>query len=165
MPQSLHFSCLVLRILVRSNFLYTFRESNSYIYTDIPSFESHVVRVATAGVNPLLSGTMGEAAHLSHAERVKLIQSARKALDNAGFLDTPIIAGTGAASTRESVELANEAAAAGADYAIVLTVGVFAGALTKPSLKAHFIEVAQKSPIPLIIYNCEFLNISENTNS
>lgn len=122
---------------------------------DIPSFENHVVRVATAGVGPVLAGSMGEAIHLSHEERVILIKTARKALDHVGLLSVPIIAGIGAGSTRESIDLAHEAAAAGADYGIVITSGYFAGALAgnKAALKAFFQEVSSKSPIPVMIYN------------
>ncbi|KAG6917959.1 hypothetical protein DXG01_017143 [Tephrocybe rancida] len=120
---------------------------------DIPTFEAHVARVAGAGVAPVIAGSMGEASHLSHAERLKLIHAARKALDGAGFPDFPVIVGTGAGSTRETIELGNEAAAAGADHAIVITSGYFAGALTRAALKAFFVEVAQKCPIPVIIYN------------
>jgi 4-hydroxy-2-oxoglutarate aldolase len=103
---------------------------------------------------------MGEATHLSRAERIELIQAARKALDNAGCFHTPIIVGTGAGSTRETVELTNEAAAAGADYALVIASGYFAGALTKEALKSHWVEVSQKSSIPVMIYNCksDFIN-------
>lgn len=100
---------------------------------------------------------MGEASHLTHSERVTVIQATRKALDAAGFADTPIIAGTGTGSTRETIELTKEAATAGADYAIVITSGYFAGVLAgnKDALKAFFTEVSAKSPIPVIIYNCE----------
>lgn len=99
---------------------------------------------------------MGEAIHLSRSERVKLIHTARKALDNAGFNHVPIIAGTGAGSTRETLEITNEAAAAGADYVIVITSGYFAAALVnnRAALKAFFVEVSEKSPIPVMIYNC-----------
>jgi L-threo-3-deoxy-hexylosonate aldolase len=120
---------------------------------DIPTFEAHVARVAAAGIAPVIAGSMGEAIHLSHAERVRLIHAGRKALDNAGFPNLPTIVGTGAGSTRETIELGNAAAAAGADYAIVIASGYFAGALTRSALKAFFVEVAQKSLIPVIIYN------------
>jgi 4-hydroxy-2-oxoglutarate aldolase len=98
---------------------------------------------------------MGEATHLSHAERVRLVQVARKALDEAGWSKIPIIVGTGAGSTRETIELTDEAAAAGADCALVIASGYFAGALTKEALKAYWVEVSQKSPIPVMIYNCK----------
>ncbi|KAK7467221.1 hypothetical protein VKT23_004279 [Stygiomarasmius scandens] len=122
---------------------------------DIPSFEAHVTKVATAGVGPVIAGSMGEGLHLSHAERVKLVQAGRKALDNAGLLDMPLIAGTGAGSTRETIELTNEAAAAGADYVLVIASGYFAGVLAghKAALKAFWTEVSEKSPVPVMIYN------------
>ncbi|KAI5119187.1 hypothetical protein M0805_000641 [Coniferiporia weirii] len=122
---------------------------------DIPSFEAHVVRVAQAGVGPLLSGSMGEAHHLSHAERSTLIRSARAALDAAGLTETPIIAGIGAGATREVVELAKEAADDGADATIAILSGYYAGALgsDRRALKAFWTEVAEKSPLPVIIYN------------
>jgi 4-hydroxy-2-oxoglutarate aldolase len=112
--------------------------------------------LATAGVGPLISGSMGEAHHLSHSERVTLIKTARRVLDDNNLKHVPLIVGTGAGSTRETVELSKEAAAAGADYAIVITSGYFAGALipSRKALKAFFTEVAEKSPIPVMIYNC-----------
>lgn len=103
---------------------------------------------------------MGEGLHLSHSERVTLIKATREALDGAGFTDVPIIIGTGAGSTRETIQLSKEAADAGADYVIVIAPGYFAGVLAgnKKALKAFFTEVAEKSPIPVIVYNCEFIS-------
>ncbi|KAG0692909.1 hypothetical protein DFH29DRAFT_1042895 [Suillus ampliporus] len=106
---------------------------------DIPSFESHVIRITTVGVGVLLAGLMGEAIHLSHEERITLIKTARKALD-AGLVNVPVITGISAGSTRESIELANEAAAAGADYTIAIA-------------SSYFAEVSSKSPILVTIYN------------
>jgi L-threo-3-deoxy-hexylosonate aldolase len=125
---------------------------------DLPPFEAHVVRTANAGVVPLIAGSLGEAIHLSHSERVKLIQAARKALDSAGLDHVPLIAGTGAGSTRETIELTNEAAAAGADFVIVIASGYFAAVLAnnRPALKAFWVEVASKSPVPVMMYNCMY---------
>ncbi len=124
---------------------------------DISSFETHVVRIAQAGVGLVIAGSMGEATHLSRAERVLLIQTARKALDNIGLHDTKIIAGTGAGSTREPLELTHEAAAAGADYVLVIASGYFAGALAgdREALMTFWVEVSEKSPVPVMIYNCK----------
>lgn len=99
---------------------------------------------------------MGEGIHLTHSERVILIKTARRALDEAGLVDVPIVAGTGTGSTRETVELCHEAATAGADFVIVITSGYFAGALTREALRAYFVEVSEKSPLPVIVYNCAF---------
>ncbi|KAL1676982.1 hypothetical protein EV122DRAFT_279551 [Schizophyllum commune] len=122
---------------------------------DLETTSAHIARVAKQGIAPLVGGSMGEAHHMSHSERVELIKGARKALDDAGFTDLPVIAGTGAGSTRETIQVTQEAADAGADYAIVIASGYFAGALAnnRPALKAFFGEVAEKSPIPVIIYN------------
>ena len=116
----------------------------------------HVVRMARAGVPPLLAGTTGEGLHLAHGERASLVREARIALDTSGFFDVPIIVGTGGGSTRETVILCEEAAAAGADAVIVITPGYFAGVLAndRRALKAFFVEVAEKSALPVLIYNC-----------
>ena len=100
---------------------------------------------------------MGEASHLSRAERVTLIQSARRALDGAGLTQIPIIAGTGSGSTRETIELTKDAAAAGADYVLVIASGYFAGVLTmhREALKSYWSEISQQSPVPVMIYNCK----------
>ena len=110
---------------------------------------------------------MGEAIHLSQSERVKLIQVARKALNNASLSHVPIIAGTGAGSTRETVELTLQAAGAGADYAIVIASGYFAAALVndREALMAFWAEVADRSVIPVIIYNCTLISLFLTINA
>jgi len=120
---------------------------------DLDPFSSHILRLAQANVLPLIAGSMGEGIHLTHAERKTLIQTARRTLDDAHFNDIPVIAGTGTGSTRETIELCQEAAEAGADYVIIIASGYFAGALTRKALKALFVEAAEKSPVPVIIYN------------
>ncbi|PSR73708.1 hypothetical protein PHLCEN_2v10448 [Hermanssonia centrifuga] len=122
---------------------------------DLQALEAHVVRVAQAGVSPLLAGTMGEALHLTHDERITVIKTARRALDAAGFETVPITVGTGTGSTRETIALCTEASEAGADYAIVITSGYFAGVLAnnRKAVKAFYEEVSEKSPIPVVIYN------------
>ncbi|KAI0247965.1 dihydrodipicolinate synthetase [Lactifluus subvellereus] len=122
---------------------------------DLHALDVHVVRLARAGVHPLLAGTMGEGLHLAHGERTRIIQSARKALDAEGFSHTPLIVGAGGGSTRETVALCEEVAAAGADAAIVITPGYFGGVLAnhRRALKEFFVEVANGSPVPVLIYN------------
>ena len=127
----------------------------SWFATDIPTFEENVARVAKTNMPLAISGTMGEAIHLSHTERVELIKAGRRALDNAGYPHFPIIVGTGAGSTRETVELCKEAAIAGADYTQVIVSGYYAGVLTRTALKDFYVEVANKSPIPVLIYSCD----------
>ncbi len=101
---------------------------------------------------------MGEALHLTHDERTTVIKTARRALDAAGFKTVPMIVGTGTGSTRETITLCTEASEAGADYAIVITSGYFAGVLAnnRKAVKAFYEEVSEKSPIPVVIYNCKY---------
>jgi len=61
---------------------------------DLATFKKHVVRLAQGGMQPVVCGSMGEAHHLTHDERVTLFSTARKALDEAGLNDTVLIAGT-----------------------------------------------------------------------
>ena len=102
---------------------------------------------------------MGESIHLSQTDRTELICAARRALDNAGLTAVPIIAGTGAGSTRETLQLTEQAASAGADYALIIASGYFSSLLAtnKSALKAYWKEVAEKSTIPVMLYNCKFL--------
>jgi dihydrodipicolinate synthase/N-acetylneuraminate lyase len=45
-------------------------------------------------MQPVICGSMGEAHHLTHDERVTLFKTARQALDDAGLTETVLIAGT-----------------------------------------------------------------------
>ncbi|CAG8978796.1 hypothetical protein HYALB_00011061 [Hymenoscyphus albidus] len=59
-------------------------------------------------------------------------------------------------STRETIQLAHSAAKSGADFAIALPPGYYAGALVANymlAIKNYFIKVAAESPIPGMIYN------------
>lgn len=122
---------------------------------DIPTLKKHVAHVGSAGVGIVMCGSMGEAHHLTADERIQVVKAAREALDEAGLTTVPIIAGTGAGSTRETIKLSKDAAQAGADYTIVIPSGYFAGALANDRLaiKTFFKEVAEGSPLPVMVYN------------
>lgn len=112
----------------------------------------HAVDMARTGLGLVLLGTMGEASHLTHSERTSLIRAVTTAVREAG-LSVPIVAGTGAGSTRETIELCVEAAEAGADQVMVIPPGYYAGAMDKVALKQLFFDVAEASPIPVFVYN------------
>lgn len=61
---------------------------------DVATFKSHVVRLAKAGMAPVVCGSMGEAHHLTDEERVTLYTAAREALDEADLTETTLICGT-----------------------------------------------------------------------
>jgi dihydrodipicolinate synthase/N-acetylneuraminate lyase len=62
--------------------------------SDLATFKTHVVKLAKAGMQPVVCGSMGEAHHLTDDERVTLFSTARSALDEAGLTDTVLICGT-----------------------------------------------------------------------
>ena len=70
---------------VRMLYAYRILLTNPGHRADVQTFASHIVRLARAGVRPVIAGSMGEAHHLSHHERITLIKAARSALDEAGF--------------------------------------------------------------------------------
>jgi hypothetical protein len=66
---------------------------------------------------------------------------------------------SGVGSTKGSIQLSKEAAEAGADFAIVIPSGYYAGALGREALKQYFVDVAEASPIPVMVYNCKFESV------
>lgn len=122
---------------------------------DTPTIRKHAVRLARAGVVGIVAmGSNGEAVHLSRAERQTVIRETRAALDAAGFRNVPIIAGASDQSVRGSVELARDAAEAGAEYVLVLPPSYYRYAVgSEESLYDFFTGVAEGSPLPVIIYN------------
>ncbi|TNY22718.1 putative dihydrodipicolinate synthase [Rhodotorula diobovata] len=121
---------------------------------DLETFKKHAQYVASAGVGLVALGSMGEAVQLTHEERNAVVTAAREALDaDPALADIPLVVGTGAVSTRETIALTKEAAERGANYAMVIAPGYFAGALSKQALKQFFVDVAEASPIPVIVYN------------
>ncbi|KAI1124249.1 mitochondrial putative 4-hydroxy-2-oxoglutarate aldolase [Nemania abortiva] len=123
---------------------------------DTESITRHTVRLARAGVTGVATqGSNGEAVHLTHKERQLVTATTRSALDNAGFSHIPVIVGCGAQSVRETVEFCREAAEAGGDYALVLPPSYYATlfAPSSETIMKYFTEVADASPIPIIIYN------------
>lgn len=123
-------------------------------HVDVETTANHAIRLAKAGVAGITTqGSNGEAVHLSHKERNLITSTTRKALDGAGFGYMPVIVGCGAQSTRETIELCEEAASAGGDYALVLPPGYYQGLFNKSTIMDFFRDVATASPIPILIYN------------
>ena len=121
---------------------------------DIATIKSHAIRLAKAGIAGITTqGSNGEAVHLSRQERKTVTRSTRQALDANGFTQMPIIVGCGAQSTREAIELCHDALQSGGDYALVLPPSYYKGLVSQESLLDFFNDVADKSPIPLLIYN------------
>jgi len=115
---------------------------------DADALGALVERVVGAGVGGLVpGGSTGEFTTLSHAERRELVEITVEAA--AGRV--PVVAGTGALSTEETVELSVHAEAAGA--AAVMVVPPFYDTLSWRELLAHYRAVAERISIPIMYYN------------
>lgn len=95
-------------------------------------------------------GSNGEFVSLSSEEKRKLISTV---CDLSMDSNKPVIAGTGCESTRETIELTKYASEVGAAAALVLSPNYYKRSMTDSIIKNFYIEVADASPIPLILYN------------
>ncbi len=115
---------------------------------DAEALAAIVDRLVGAGAGGLVpGGSTGEFTTLSHAERREVVEVTVEAA--AGRV--PVVAGTGALSTQETVELSLHAERAGA--AAVMVVPPFYDALRPRELLAHYTAVAQAISIPIMYYN------------
>lgn len=103
-----------------------------------------------AGLNGVLvAGSSGEASLLDCAERRQLAEWAREVVQP----DQWLLVGTGSESTRLTISRCKDAAAAGADAALVIAPHYFLKRMSEAALLAHFRAVADASPIPVLLYN------------
>ena len=101
-----------------------------------------------SGIDALVAvGTTGESATLDYDEHIDVV--ARVVKFAAGRV--PVIAGTGANSTTEAIELSQRAADAGADA--LLQVTPYYNRPTQEGLYRHFLAVAEATRLPILLYN------------
>jgi 4-hydroxy-2-oxoglutarate aldolase len=96
----------------------------------------------------LIGGSTGESVLLDDDERVALLDAAGDVVPEGAL----VIAGTGLESTRGTIALSRRAAAAGADAVLVQPPAFFKGAMTARALARHYKEVADASPVPVLVY-------------
>ncbi len=100
------------------------------------------------GTNGLvIAGTTGESVSLTEMEFGKILDCVIKQVSGR----IPVIAGTGSASTRRSIQQTRLAAVCGANAALVVTP--YYNRPPQRGLEAHFRAVADASDIPVLIYN------------
>lgn len=121
---------------------------------DIPTIKRHAIRLAEAGLVGLVTmGSNGEAVHLTREEKFAVTKATREALDSAGFTHVPIMVGATEGSVRGTISLIKEGQEAGADYVLLLPPSYFRGFMDEEAVYNYFIEVANGSPLPLVLYN------------
>ncbi|KAJ5638994.1 Aldolase-type TIM barrel [Penicillium longicatenatum] len=108
---------------------------------------AYLSRTGLAGL--VILGTNSEAFLLTREERSQLVSTARASVGP----DFPLMVGVGAHSTKQVLELAQDAATAGANYLLVLPPAYFGKATNMNVVKRFFSEVASKAPLPVVMYN------------
>ena len=100
------------------------------------------------GTNSIVAvGTTGEASTLSMTEHALVIKEIIRVANKR----IPIIAGTGANSTHEAIELTKEAKELGADAALLVTP--YYNKPTQEGLYQHYKAIAEAVDLPIILYN------------
>ena len=100
------------------------------------------------GTNGIVSvGTTGESATLNLKEHIEVIRHTCKYINKR----VPVIAGTGANSTKEAVELTQESKLIGADYALIVTP--YYNKPNQKGLISHYETIADAADINQILYN------------
>jgi 4-hydroxy-tetrahydrodipicolinate synthase len=110
----------------------------------------------TSGI--VVVGTTGESPTVDYEEHCQLIRTAVEHTRGR----VPIIAGTGANSTREAIELQRFAHGAGADMA--LSVVPYYNKPGQEGLFRHFAAIAGASPLPTILYNVPGRTVADLQN-
>jgi 4-hydroxy-tetrahydrodipicolinate synthase len=95
----------------------------------------------------VVNGTTGEASTLSGEEREGLIRAAVEAIGDRAT----VVAGTGTNSTAHSIELTEQAQAAGAQAVLVVTP--YYNKPPQRGIVAHFKAVAAATDLPVVAYN------------
>lgn len=110
--------------------------------------KNQIDRLIEGGVHGIfVFGTNGEAYILDKHEKIEVLKTAIDHINGR----VPVYAGTGAISTKETIELSVEAEKLGADVLSIITPS-FAVASQK-ELYDHYAEVAKHVNIPIVLYN------------
>jgi 4-hydroxy-2-oxoglutarate aldolase len=97
----------------------------------------------------VVMGSTGERVHLDEGEYVQVITESRREVTGDLFL----IAGAGQQSTVGTIAEIRRAANAGVDAVLVITPNFYRAAITSDVLIKHYREIADASPVPVILYS------------
>ena len=128
---------------------------NKVDYNSLVKVLNYLIDSGSHGLVPC--GTTGESPTLSHDEHKKIIEETIRIADKR----VPVIAGTGSNNTIEAIEFTNHAEKSGADGALVVTP--YYNKPTQSGLYYHFKTIAEKTNIPIIIYNIPGRSIVDMT--
>jgi len=117
---------------------------------DEQGLRSNVARWMTSSLRGLVVlGSNGEAAQLEESEADRIVEIVRDGVPSG----RPLIAGTGRESTKATIAASKRAAAAGVDAVLVRTPSFFKPQMTTEVFVRHYTDVAEASPVPVLLYN------------
>ena len=131
-------------------------EDGSVDYAALDRLVDFHIENGTSGI--VAVGTTGESATLAVDEHLKVVESVVKRANKR----VAVIAGTGANSTREAIELTEAAASLGVDSA--LSVVPYYNRPTQEGMYQHFKAIAEACPLPLILYNVPGRTVADMSN-
>ena len=114
-------------------------------YEKLKELVNFQIEAGVDGIVPV--GTTGESPTLTVEEHCKVIETVIEAAEKRCI----IIAGTGANSTAEAIELTLEAMKCGADASLQVTP--YYNKPTQEGLYRHFSIIAEKTGLPIVLYN------------
>jgi 4-hydroxy-tetrahydrodipicolinate synthase len=115
---------------------------------DFETLEELIGFQLEAGIDGIVPvGTTGESPTLSYEEHKKVIETVVKAVDG----QAPVIAGAGANSTAEAIELTAYAKKVGADA--TLQVGPYYNKPMQEGFYQHFKAISEEVDLPVVLYN------------
>ena len=112
-------------------------------------------QIAEGGNGLVPCGTTGETPTLSREEHRKVVATTVEVAKGR----VPVIAGCGSYSTAAAIELVQAAADVGADA--VLVVVPYYNKPSQAGQAAHFLAIAEASPLPIIVYNVPLRTVAD----
>jgi len=97
----------------------------------------------------VIYGSNGESAYLTREEKLKIAETAKACIAP----DKRMIVGTGCDSLKDTISLTNEAAALGADAALILTPNYYKPQMKHEAFIRFYTAVADATDIPVLIYD------------
>ncbi len=117
---------------------------------DYAALADNIRKMNASGLTGHFSlGTNGEYKTLSESESLKVLETVVKNASD----DMVIMAGSGAESTRLTIEITKAVADVGAELASILMPHFFAKRMTDDVMASYILDVADASPIPVVLYN------------
>lgn len=117
---------------------------------DLGALRANVARYNQTGLAGYVAlGSNGEACHLSPGERALVIEAVKTSAAGGHT----VIGGVNELSTGAAIEATRAAAGAGAEAALVITPYFYKTSMTAAALTRFYSDVADQSPIPVLIYN------------